>query len=166
MLLVVGRIGRAHGVRGEVTVEIRTDDPDSRFAIGATLATDPENKGPLTIRDARFHSGTLLLSFNGFDDRTSVEGLRNVLLLSDVNPKEANATEDDFHISQIVGSSVIDVEGIDWGLVVDVMHLPAQDTLVIDHNGREILVPFVKAFVPKVDIDKKIITVNSIESLL
>ena len=166
MLLVVGRIGRAHGVRGEVTVEIRTDDPDSRFAIGATLATDPENKGPLTIRDARFHSGTLLLSFNGFDDRTSVEGLRNVLLLSDVNPKEANATEDDFHISQIVGSSVIDGEGIDWGLVVDVMHLPAQDTLVIDHNGREILVPFVKAFVPKVDIDKKIITVNSIESLL
>jgi len=153
-------------VRGEVTVEIRTDDPDSRFAIGATLATDPENKGPLTIRDARFHSGTLLLSFNGFDDRTSVESLRNVLLLSDVNPKEANATEDDFHISQIVGSSVIDVEGIDWGLVVDVMHLPAQDTLVIDHNGREILVPFVKAFVPKVDIDKKIITVSSIESLL
>ena len=153
-------------MRGEVTVEIRTDDPDSRFAIGATLATDPENKGPLTIRDARFHSGTLLLSFNGFDDRTSVESLRNVLLLSDVNPKEANATEDDFHISQIVGSSVIDVEGIDWGLVVDVMHLPAQDTLVIDHNGREILVPFVKAFVPKVDIDKKIITVNSIESLL
>ena len=166
MLLVVGRIGRAHGVRGEVTVEIRTDDPDSRFAIGATLATDPENKGPLTIRDARFHSGTLLLSFNGFDDRTSVESLRNVLLLSDVNPKEANATEDDFHISQIVGSSVIDGEGIDWGLVVDVMHLPAQDTLVIDHNGREILVPFVKAFVPKVDIDKKIITVSSIESLL
>jgi len=166
LLLVVGRIGRAHGVRGEVTVEIRTDDPDSRFAIGTTLATDPENKGPLTIRDARFHSGTLLLSFNGFDDRTSVEGLRNVLLLSDVNPKEANATEDDFHISQIVGSSVIDGEGIDWGLVVDVMHLPAQDTLVIDHNGREILVPFVKAFVPKVDIDKKIITVNSIESLL
>ena len=153
-------------MRGEVTVEIRTDDPDSRFAIGATLATDPENKGPLTIRDARFHSGTLLLSFNGFDDRTSVEGLRNVLLLSDVNPKEANATEDDFHISQIVGSSVIDGEGIEWGLVVDVMHLPAQDTLVIDHNGREILVPFVKAFVPKVDIDKKIITVNSIESLL
>jgi len=166
LLLVVGRIGRAHGVRGEVTVEIRTDDPDSRFAIGATLATDPENKGPLTIRDARFHSGTLLLSFNGFDDRTSVESLRNVLLLSDVNPKEANATEDDFHISQIVGSSVIDGEGIDWGLVVDVMHLPAQDTLVIEHNGREILVPFVKAFVPKVDIDKKIITVNSIESLL
>ena len=166
MLLVVGRIGRAHGVRGEVTVEIRTDDPDSRFAIGATLATDPENKGQLTIRDARIHSGTLLLSFNGFDDRTSVESLRNVLLLSDVNPKEANATEDDFHISQIVGSSVIDGEGIDWGLVVDVMHLPAQDTLVIDHNGREILVPFVKAFVPKVDIDKKIITVNSIESLL
>ena len=166
MLLVVGRIGRAHGVRGEATIEVRTDDPESRFAIGSTLQTDPSNKGPLTIRDARFHSGTLLLSFNGVEDRNTVESLRNVLLLADVNPEEANVSDDDFHISQIVGCEVFDSGSKRWGVVTDVLHLPAQDTLVIDHDGREILVPFVKAFVPSVDVKKRVILVNEIEGLL
>ena len=166
MLLVVGRIGRAHGVRGEATIEVRTDDPESRFAIGSTLQTDPSNKGPLTIRDARFHSGTLFLSFNGVEDRNTVESLRNVLLLADVNPEEANVSDDDFHISQIVGCEVFDSASKRWGVVTDVLHLPAQDTLVIDHDGREILVPFVKAFVPSVDVKKKVILVNEIEGLL
>ena len=166
MLLVVGRIGRAHGVRGEVTIEVRTDDPDSRFAIGSSLQTDPSNKGPLTIRDARFHSGTLLLSFKGIEDRNAVETLRNVLLLADVNPEESNISEDDFHISQIVGCEVFDSASRSWGIVTDVLHLPAQDTLVIDHDGKEILVPFVKAFVPTIDVKKKVILVNEIEGLL
>ncbi|NBY51604.1 MAG: ribosome maturation factor RimM [Actinobacteria bacterium] len=166
MLLVVGRIGRAHGVRGEATIEIRTDNPDSRFAIGNTLQTDPSDKGPLTIRDARFHSGTLLLSFNGVDDRNGVEALRNVFLMADVNPEEANLSNDDFHISQIVGCQVLDSSAKDWGVVTDVLHLPAQDTLVINYEGREILVPFVKAFVPTIDVEKKVIIVNEIEGLL
>ena len=153
-------------MRGEATVEIRTDDPDSRFAIGNTLQTDPSNKGPLTIRDARFHSGTLLLSFNGVDDRNSVEALRNVLLMADVDPEEANISDDDFHISQIVGCKVMDAVAKNWGVVTDVLHLPAQDTLVIDYEGREILVPFVKAFVPTIDVEKKVIFVNEIEGLL
>ena len=166
MLLVVGRIGRAHGVRGEATIEVRTDDPDSRFAIGSLLQTNPENKGPLRITNAHFHNGTLLLSFDGITDRTAVEGLRNVLLLADVNPEDANTSEDDFHISQIVGCEVIDDLQKSWGVVTDVLHLPAQDTLVILHNGREILIPFVRAFVPNIDIKKKVIVVNAIESLL
>lgn len=166
MLLVVGRIGRAHGVRGEATIEVRTDDPDSRFVIGSTLQTDPSSKGPLTIRDARFHSGTLLLSFDGVDDRNAVEALRNVLLMADVNPEEANISDNDFHISQIIGCKVIDESARDWGVVTDVLHLPAQDTLVIDHGGKEILVPFVKAFVPTIDVKGKSIIVNAIEGLL
>ena len=152
-------------MRGEVTVEIRTDNPDARFEIGSVLQTDPKNKGPLKIRDARFHSGTLLLTFEGFDDRNSVEILRNVLLLAEVNPLEANASEDDFHISQIIGSEVVDELGATLGTVKDVLHLPAQDTLVIDNDGREILVPFVRAFVPTVDIERKLITVSNIERL-
>ena len=90
-------------MRGEVTVEIRTDNPEERFEIGSMLQTDPANKGPLKIRDARFHSGTLLLTFEGFADRNSVETLRNVLLLAEVDPRQVNTSEDDFHISQIVG---------------------------------------------------------------
>ncbi|MFM8751885.1 MAG: ribosome maturation factor RimM [Actinomycetota bacterium] len=166
MLLVVGRIGRAHGVRGEATIEVRTDDPDARFAIGNVLHTDPENKGPLKISDAHFHKGTLLLSFVGVSDRNAVQALRNVLLLADVNPEDANTSEDDFHISQITGCKVEDENQMNWGVVTDVLHLPAQDTLVIDHNGREILVPFVRAFVPTIDIKNKTIVVKGIESLL
>ena len=153
-------------MRGEATIELRTDDPDSRFAIGSTLQTDPSSKGPLTIRDARFHSGTLLLSFDGVDDRNAVEALRNVLLMADVNPEEANISDDDFHISQIIGCKVLDVSAKDWGVVTDVLHLPAQDTLVINHDGKEILVPFVKAFVPTIDVKNKVIIVNEIEGLL
>ena len=153
-------------MRGEATIEVRTDDPDSRFAIGNVLQTDPENKGPLKISNAHFHNGILLLSFEGFSDRNAVEGLRNVLLLADVDPEEANISDDDFHISQIVGCEVRDNSEKYWGVVTDVLNLPAQDTLVIAFEGREILVPFVRAFVPSVDVKKKVILVQGIESLL
>ena len=153
-------------MRGEATIEVRTDEPDSRFAIGNVLQTDPENKGPLKISNAHFHNGILLLSFEGFSDRNAVEGLRNVLLLADVDPEEANISDDDFHISQIVGCEVRDNSEKYWGVVTDVLNLPAQDTLVIAFEDREILVPFVRAFVPSVDIKKKVILVQGIESLL
>lgn len=166
MLLVVGRIGRAHGVRGEATIEIRTDNPDARFFIGAKLETEPQDKGPLVIRDLKVHSGTLLLSFEGVNDRTEVEKLRNVLLLADVDPSESNVTEDDFHISQIIDCKVIDENGKAWGVVVDVLQLPAQDTLVVKTDGREVLVPFVRAYVPEVDIESKTLTVINFAGLL
>ena len=65
MQLVVGRIGRPHGVRGELTVEVRTDSPDTRFAPGSSLSTDPVTAGPLVVDDLRWHSGRLLLTFAG-----------------------------------------------------------------------------------------------------
>ena len=166
MLLVVGRIGRAHGVRGEATIEIRTDNPEARFFVGAKLQTDPKEKGPLIIREAKVHTGTLLLAFEGVADRTAVEKLRNVLLMSDVDPKESNISEDDFHISQILECIVIDESGREWGKVVDVLQLPAQDTLVVEHGGKEVLVPFVKAYVPEVDIDAKRLTIINFAGLL
>ncbi|MBU3692009.1 MAG: ribosome maturation factor RimM [Candidatus Nanopelagicaceae bacterium] len=166
MLLVVGRIGRAHGVRGEATIEIRTDNPEARFFVGAELKTDPMDKGPLTIREVKVHSGTLLLAFEGVADRTAVEKLRNVLLLAEVDPRESNTSEDDFHISQIVDCTVIDESGREWGKVVDVLQLPAQDTLVVEHEGKEVLVPFVKAYVPKVDIETKRLTIINFAGLL
>ena len=85
MLLVVGRIGRAHGVLGEATVEVRTDLPDERFYVGAQLTTDPAKFGPLTIESARGHNGVLLLKFTTIKDRTAIEKLRDVLLLAEVD---------------------------------------------------------------------------------
>lgn len=166
MLLVVGRIGRAHGVRGDTSVEIRTDRPEDRFYIGAKLETDPKEKGPLVIRDAKVHSGTLLLSFEGVNDRTAVESLRNVLLLAEVDPADSNLVEDEFHISQIVDCHVFDEVGKEWGIVTDVLQLPGQDTLVVNYMDKEVLVPFVKAHVPDVDIKNKKLTVTNFAGLL
>jgi 16S rRNA processing protein RimM len=156
--LVVARIGRAHGVLGEATIEVRTDQPEDRFYIGSVLATEPTTFGPLTITSVRDHNGTLLLGFKGVNDRNHVEELRNVLLLADVDI-EADSTEDDFHVQQLLQCQVSTQDGLEIGLVTDVINLPGQDVLAVDYNGREVLIPFVKAIVPIVDVKNRKITV-------
>ena len=159
MQLVVARIGRAHGVLGEATVELRTDQPEDRFFIGSVLATEPESFGPLTISSVRDHNGTLLLGFEGVSDRNEIEKLRNVLLLADVDI-EADSTEDDFHVQQLLQCEVSTEDGAVIGKVTDVINLPGQDVLAVSYNDREVLIPFVKAIVPTVDIkNRKIVIV-------
>ena len=158
MQLVVARIGRAHGVLGEATIEVRTDQPEDRFFIGSVLATEPTTFGPLTITSVRDHNGTLLLGFKGFNDRNQIEELRNVLLLADVDI-EADSTEDDFHVQQLLQCEVSTQDGLAIGPVTDVINLPGQDVLAVDYNGREVLIPFVKAIVPIVDVKNRKITV-------
>ena len=102
MLLVVARVGRPHGVQGEVTVEVRTDSPEDRFFPGAILQTDPAKFGPLTIDSVRDHNGTLLIKFQEIKDRNGIEVLKNVLLLEDVDT-ESESGDDEFHIQQILG---------------------------------------------------------------
>lgn len=176
MLLVVGRIGRAHGVRGEATIEVRTDDPDARFPIGATLQTDPASHGPLTITSGRVHNGILLLGFAGISDRTAVEKLRNTLLLSDVDI-DAETSDDLYHVAHIKGCKVFlansnsksgneSESGKEIGIVTDVLELPAQDTLVIETANGEKLVPFVTEMVPLIDIKNKKIIIAPPEGLL
>jgi len=157
--LVVARIGRAHGVLGEATVEVRTDQPEDRFFIGSVLATEPESFGPLTISSVRDHNGTLLLGFEGVSDRNEIEKLRNVLLLADVDI-EADSTGDDFHVQQLLQCEVSTEDGAVIGKVTDVINLPGQDVLAVSYNDREVLIPFVKAIVPTVDIkNRKIVIV-------
>lgn len=158
MQLVVARIGRAHGVLGEATIEVRTDQPEDRFYIGSVLATEPTTFGPLTITSVRDHNGTLLLGFKGVNDRNQVEELRDVLLLAEVDI-EADSTDDDFHVQQLLQCQVSTQDGLDIGLVTDVINLPGQDVLAVDYNGREVLIPFVKAIVPIVDVKNRKITV-------
>jgi 16S rRNA processing protein RimM len=156
--LVVARIGRAHGVFGEATIEVRTDQPEDRFYIGSVLATEPNTFGPLTISSVRDHNGTLLLGFEGINDRNQIEELRNVLLMAEVDI-EAQSTEDDFHVQQLLQCQVSTQDGLEIGPVTDVINLPGQDVLAVDYNGREVLIPFVKAIVPLVDIRNRKITV-------
>ena len=104
---MVGRIGRAHGIRGQATVEVRTDDPELRFAVGARLLTEPAERGPLVVTDMRFHSGILLLSFEGVADRNGVEALRNTILVVEADPGESPEDPDEFYDHQLVGLAVV-----------------------------------------------------------
>jgi len=167
MEVVVARIGRPHGLHGHVSVEVRTDDPEGRLAPGMTVRTDPVAAGPLTITDGRVHSGRLLLHFAGYDDRGSVEGLRNVLLVADVDPAERPDDPDEFYDHQLVGLAVRTVSGEPVGELGEVLHLPGQDVLAVRRpDGTEVLVPFVAAMVPSVDLDAGEVVVDPPPGLL
>ena len=157
MRLNVGRIGRAHGILGEATIEVRTDLAEERFAIGAKLETD--SHGDLTVKSGRVHNGILLLGFEGIDDRNSVEKLRDVLLFSQVDIDEPGFEEDDYHVLQLVGCQAYLVDGDLLGEVTDVLNLPGQDVLSIKTESGEVLIPFVHQLVPIVDIKAKRMTV-------
>ena len=157
MRLNVGRIGRAHGILGEATIEVRTDDAAERFAIGAILET--ESHGSLTVASARVHNGILLLGFEGIEDRNAIETLRNELLYADVDIDAPGLDEDDYHVLQLVGCKAHLVDGDEFGDVTDVLNLPGQDVLVIKTESGEVLIPFVHQLVPVVDIKKKTMTV-------
>lgn len=160
MQLVVGRVGRAHGVRGEVSVQVRTDDPDHRFAPGAVLATDRPAVGSLTVTSVRWHLGRLLIRFDGLLDRTQAGELAGALLMVDSAEVGAPDDPDEFNDHDLIGLTAVTVAGEPVGTVADVLH-HGQDLLVIrpaggdaggGGAGRETLVPFVRAIVPEVDL--------------
>ncbi|WP_431041936.1 ribosome maturation factor RimM [Streptomyces sp. P1-3] len=154
MQLVVARIGRAHGIKGEVTVEVRTDEPELRLAPGARLATEPASAGPLTIETGRVHSGRLLLRFEGVKDRTAAEGLRNVLLIAEVDPDEVPEDPEEFYDHQLIDLDVVTVDGAEIGRIAEISHLPYQDLLIVKRpDGQEIMVPFVSEIVPEIDLE-------------
>ena len=153
MQVVVARVGRAHGIRGEVTVEVRTDEPETRLAPGTVLHTDPPERGPLTIASGRVHSGRLLLRFEGVRDRNAAEELRNTLLLTEVDPAERPEDPEEFYDHQLVDLEVVTTDGTVVGRVTEVSHLPYQDLLVVRRpDGREVMIPFVSQLVPEVDL--------------
>ncbi|BCL16227.1 ribosome maturation factor RimM [Micromonospora sagamiensis] len=168
MLLVVGRIGKPHGVRGEVTVEVRTDEPESRFAPGSVLTTEPGAKpanpapGPgvpyqvpdrLTVESARWHQGHLLVVFEGVLDRDVAEALRGTLLVVDSAGVAPPEDPEEFHDHQLVGLAVVTPTGEHLGEVARIDHAPASDLLVLRRpEGRTALIPFVRAIVPEVDL--------------
>ena len=150
MRLLVGRIGRAHGILGEATIEVRTDEPNRRFAIGSKVQTDTH--GELTIISGRVHNGILLLGFNGVTNRNEIEKLRNTLIYCDVDINEPGADEDDYHVLQLIGCVAHLESGEIIGEVTDVINLPGQDLLAIKTETGEMLIPFVHQLVPVVDV--------------
>lgn len=172
MELVVGRVVKPHGIRGEVVVEVRTDSPDERFAPGTRLtgrtgrgrsATDRE----VTIEAARNHSGRLLVRLAGVGDRDAVEALRGMLFLIDSGSLPAPEDPDEFHDHQLVGLRVLDTGGRDLGEVTGMLHTAAGDLLQIRMASEsETLVPFVTEMVPEVDLDAGTCVIDPPEGLL
>ncbi|MET8114134.1 ribosome maturation factor RimM [Streptomyces prasinus] len=156
MQLVVARIGRAHGIKGEVTVEVRTDEPELRLGPGAVLATDPASAGPLTIETGRVHSGRLLLRFEGVRDRTGAEALRNTLLIAEIDPDERPEEDDEYYDHQLIDLDVVTRDGQPVGRITEIAHLPTQDLFVVERpDGAEVLVPFVEQIVTEIDLGEQ-----------
>ncbi len=157
--VVVGRIGKPHGLRGEVTVEVRTDEPDRRFATGAVLGVEMPRGSAfphdvLTVDAVRWHQTTLLARFAELPDRTAAEAARGALLHADVAADETPEDPDEFYDHQLVGLAAHDVDGTLLGEVTGLVHGGAQDLLAVRAlDGRDTLVPFVTALVPEVDLD-------------
>ncbi|HVB27120.1 MAG TPA: ribosome maturation factor RimM [Mycobacteriales bacterium] len=153
MQLVVGRIAKAHGVHGDLAVEVRTDDASRRFAPGAVLETDPPGSGPLRIETARWHSGRLLVRFAGVADRAAAEGLRGTLLVADSATCAVLEEPDEYWDHELAGVTAVTVPGAPLGVVEEVLHTAGAAVLVVRRpDGGELLVPFVAAIVPVVDL--------------
>ena len=152
MQVVVARIGKAHGLRGEVTVQVLTASPGERFVPGAIFETEPAAAGPMVLRSARDHNGVLLLAFERTEDRSGAEALRGIRLLGDV--LEDDDDEDSWYERDLVGLKAVTIGGVEVGEVTALQTRPTQDLLVLRlTDGREALIPFVSAIVPEVDIE-------------
>lgn len=163
--VLVGIVGRAHGIRGDVAVEPRTDEPEVRFAAGRAVRVEGSPRR-LTIVTARDHSGRMLVRFHEVDDRSAAEALRGLRLVIDVDPADRPEQPEEYYDRQLVGLRVIDAAGAEVGRVTGVAHLPAQDLLEIDTGSGAALVPFVTELVPEVDLDQGLLRLADVAGLL
>ncbi len=154
--LRVGRLVKAHGLKGALKLELYTDDPDGRFVPGAAFTlqvpdTSPWHGKSVTVREFKWMNSHPVVFLEDVEDRTAAEGLVRAILWIDEDEEAAVAEEDAWYDHQLVGLEVIRGEEA-VGRVIRVDHLPAQDLLIVRSGDREILVPFVKAIVPEVDV--------------
>jgi 16S rRNA processing protein RimM len=157
--VVVGRIGKPHGLRGEVTIDVRTDEPERRFTPGTVLRVQPpagsaSSLRTLTVARSRWHQQVLLLTFEEIDGRDAAEAARGIVLHATLGPEDAPVDPEEFYDHQLIGLAAYDEAGTHLGQLTAVVHGSAQDLLTIrTPDGRNTLVPFVAALVPKVDLD-------------
>jgi 16S rRNA processing protein RimM len=167
-VVVIGRIAKAHGIRGELAVDVRTDSPEVRFKIGAAILTKLRDgsERELTIAAAREHSGRLLVRFEEVPTRDVAETLRGALLLADTDTLPPTEDPDEFYDHELAGLRAELADGSVVGKVVEVVHSPAGELLELDVDGREVLVPFVRAIVPTVDVAGGRVVLDPPEGLL
>lgn len=161
--LRVGRLTKAHGLKGAIKIELYTDAPERRFVPGAVFSlqvptTSPWHGKTLELIELKWYNGHAVAFFVGVDDRTAAESLIKAILWIEQDPTEVE--DDAWFDHQLVGLTVLR-DGASVGSVARVDHLPAQDLLAVTTaDGTEVLVPFVKAIVPAVDIAAGTVTVT------
>lgn len=179
MDLVIGRIVKAHGVTGEVAVDIRTDDPEGRFAPGATLrgrarrsrsglaAEEGVAEKEYVIESVRAHGGRLLMRLAGVADRDSADRLRGTLFIVDSSDLPPIENPDEFYDHQLEGMAVTTTDGRQIGTVAEVLHTAAGELLAVrDAEETEVLIPFVSAIVTSVSLADQAIEIDPPDGLL
>jgi 16S rRNA processing protein RimM len=170
MDLVVGRVAKAHGIAGEVAVDIRTDDPAARFTAGKTLRGKPSRGGverPFVVESVREHGGRLLIRLSGVEDRSAADALRGTLFLVDVADLPPIEDPDEYYDHQLEGLTVRTVAGVEVGVVTEVLHTAAGELLAIKReSGAEVLVPFVGAIVTSVSLTDGTVQIDPPDGLL
>lgn len=161
LTVVVATIGKAHGLRGETALILRTDQPEERLAPGTVYRVDaPTGPRTLTVAATRVSNGRWYARFEEVADRTAAEELRGVDLALEVDTEEeADADPDAWYPSELKGLAVRRIDdGEELGTVVDLLHYPAQDLLVVrTGQGRRVMLPFVEELVPEVDLDQQVV---------
>ena len=182
MDVVVGRVAKAHGIGGELAVDVRTDSPEERFARGTTLAArlrDGSTRS-LTVASTRPHSGRLLVRFDEVVTRDVAETLRGSLLVADTADLPPTTDPDEFYDHELEGLVAVLTDGTSVGTVREVVHGPGGDLLAVEHTvpdrgadataakgpQRESLVPFVREIVPEVDLAAGRVVLDPPEGLL
>ena len=171
MELTVGRVVKAHGISGEVVVEIRTDDPAARFASGNTLHAKQARSGAessYVVESAREHGGRLLVRLAGVHDRDAADGLRGTLFVVDSAELPPIDEPDTYYDHQLEGLRVRTTTGQEIGVVAEVLHTAAGELLAVrrSDDDKEVLVPFVSAIVTSVSLDDGSVEVDPPEGLL
>lgn len=166
--LRVGRLTKAHGLKGGLKLELFTDDPDRRFTPGASFALQVPEESPwhgrrIVLAELRWYNSQPVGFFEDVADRTAAESLVKAILWIDQDPEESVEPEA-WYDHQLVGLDVVR-DGETVGTIDRLEHLPAQDLLVVAVGEREVLVPFVRAIVPEVDIDGRRVVVTPPEGL-
>lgn len=166
MQLLIGKVVKSHGVKGEVAVEVTTDDPEIRYAVGEVLhGTQAGKERDLTIASVRPHQKRLLVTFEEIPDRTAADSLRGMQFFAEPLKRAEDADEDEFYDHELIGLRVL-IDGAPAGTVTGVTHTPGRQLLEVDMDGREVLIPFVIDIVPEVDLEEGILVATPPEGLL
>lgn len=170
MELIVGRVAKAHGITGELVVEVRTDDPDVRFAPGSTLrARKPRDGGPsrsYVVEGARPHGARLLVRLAGVADRDAAHALRGSLFVIDSDELPPIDEPDTYYDHQLEGLRVATTAGQEIGVVAEVLHTAGGELLSVKREAGELLIPFVSAIVTSVSLDDGTLEIEPPDGLL